>query len=463
MTATVNPAPAKPNLVDPDHRPPTSAQVIRLVAAREILAKLRDKAFLISTAVLLLIVVASVVVPIVLERGQDQPKFTLATVGAPAQAAAELAAEAGAEAIRQADADAQEQEDAASAGESQAVVSTGESPVPTVTLSLRPASDPAVVQDWLRAETVDAALVTGDDGTVELLGLTEVDSKLSQLVALAIQSQNLTAALQSAGVSETDAQRLRTAAPLTERLLDPPPANAELSLLLGVAFAFLFFMTTFTFGLSIAQSVVEEKQSRVIELLVAAVPVRLLLVGKVVGTGLLALGQVLILLAVGLAGASVAGQSAAVSLLLHTGGWFLAFFVLGFGMLACVWAAAGALSARQEDLQATTAPLQILIGLPFFASVYITEAGPWLTALSYFPFSAPLSMPRRLLMDDAAIWEPVVAAGGVALTGAVLVALATRLYEGGLLRTSGRTSVRSAWLGHRSQPTETAAEFDHSA
>jgi ABC-2 type transport system permease protein len=175
----------------------------------------------------------------------------------------------------------------------------------------------------------------------------------------------------------------------------------------------------------------------------------LLLVGKVAGSTLLALGQVALLLAAGLAGASAAGQSAATTLLLHSGGWFLLFFVLGFTMLACVWAAVGAMTSRQEDLQATTLPIQMLVILPFFASVYVVEPSRWLTALSYIPFSAPLSMPRRLMIGDAAWWEPLLAASGMAATGVVLVFAATRLYEGALLRTANRVSLRSAWTGNR--------------
>jgi ABC-2 type transport system permease protein len=302
----------------------------------------------------------------------------------------------------------------------------------------------------LRSEEVDAALVPGADGKLSLIGLTEVDGDLSRLIALAVQSQDLITALTADGTPAAQAQQLVNAPPPVQRLLDPPPSNEGVTQLLGLAFAGLFFLTTFSFGMMIAQSVVEEKQSRVVELLVAAIPVRLLLVGKVVGSALLAIGQVVLLLAVGLAGASAAGQSAAVTLLLHSGGWFLIFFALGFSMLSCLWAAAGALSSRPEDLQATTLPLQFVVMIPFFASVYVTEPGRWLTFLSYFPFSAPLSMPRRLMLGDAFWWEPILAALAVAATGVVLVLIATRLYEGALLRTGSRTSLRAAWLGNRS-------------
>src|SRR6185503_13723220 len=114
-------------------------------------------------------------------------------------------------------------------------------------------------------------------------------------------------------------------------------------------------------------------------ILVAAVPVRVLLAGKVLGNTALALGQIALFVAVGLAGASVAGQPGLVSLLLRASPWFLLFFLLGFSMLACLWAAAGAVAARQEDLQATTVPLQILLFVPFLAATYLYTPGPMLT------------------------------------------------------------------------------------
>jgi ABC-2 type transport system permease protein len=424
-----------------ESREPTAFEMVRLVAAREISAKLRDKAFIISTVVLLLIVATSVIVPLILERGKDQPKFTVAVVGSSAQTAAEAARVAGAAAIRQADERDQREEEDGNAAEPK----PGEAVVPPARLTVRPVADVAAAEGLVRSETADAALVQGANGELSMVGLTEVDSDLGRLLALSVQGHNLTTALQAAGGSGEEAQRLLNQPSPAERLLDPPPQDAQISFVLGIAFAMLFFFTSFGFGLLIAQSVVEEKQSRVVELLVAAVPVRLLLLGKVAGSTLLALGQVTLLLAVGLAGASIGGQSAAVSMLLHSGGWFLAFFALGFSMLSCLWAAAGAMTARQEDLQATTLPTQMLIMVPFFASVYVTDPGRWMTALSYIPFSAPLSMPRRLMLEDAAWWEPVIAGLGMVATGVVLVAIATRLYEGALLRTANRSSLRAAW------------------
>jgi ABC-2 type transport system permease protein len=270
------------------------------------------------------------------------------------------------------------------------------------------------------------------------------------LLARAASDAALTDRLTGAGLNTADAARALTAAQdaaPAQLLLEPPAENAGLSEVLGVAFAVVFFTSSMMFGTTIAQSVVEEKQSRVVEILVAAVPVRALLAGKVAANTALAVGQTALLLGVGVAGAGAVGQAGLVSLLLRSSGWFLLFFLLGFTMLATLWAASGAVASRQEDLQATMGPLLTAIMLPYFAALFVTEPGLWMRVLSYFPLTAPLSMPQRLMIGDAAWWEALLSAGVVVLTGAAVVMVAARLYEHSLLRTAGRTPWREAWRG----------------
>jgi ABC-2 type transport system permease protein len=134
-----------------------------------------------------------------------------------------------------------------------------------------------------------------------------------------------------------------------------------------------------------------------------------------------------------------------VGLLLRSGGWFMIFFLLGFVMLACLWAAAGAMAARMEDLQATTTPLTTAVMIPFFAVVSIQDTGTWLTGFSYFPFTSPMAMPRRLLAGNAAWWEASISAGVLLATAFAFIVIGARLYEGSLLRTASRSSLRAAW------------------
>ena len=437
---------------------PSQREVVAVVARRELLARLRDRTFLASTAFLLVVVAASIAVPLLLEGG-DAPRYTVAAVGGPARAVAASAASLGEQATRaQERADARDDDGgdgtAAVTGPQDAAVT-----VPAAQVEVREVPDAAAAEALVRDGTADAALVGAGSG-LQVVGDEEVPSDLADLLAAAGRDATLLAGLGAAGVAPDRAQELfrqaAQAAP-AERLLDPPTEDAELALPLSFVFAMLFFFTTFLFGMAIAQSVVEEKQSRIVEILVAAVPVRSLLAGKVLGNTALAIGQTVLLVAVALAAASIGGQGGLVSVILRSGGVFLVFFLLGFAMLACLWAAAGALASRQEDLQATTVPMQVLLFVPLFAGIYVTSTGPLLTVLSYVPFTAPLTMPRRLLLQDAAWWEPVVSAGLVVATAVAFVGLATRIYERSVLRSGSRVPW-SAALGLRRGNAGAAAE-----
>lgn len=407
--------------------------MVRLIAGREMSTKLRDKAFIISSIFMLVVVALGIILPQVFLGGDDVQKYRLAVSGQSASAVGEVVRTTGEAAVRPED----EDED---------FTGFGETGVPAAEVTLVEADSAQAAEGLLRSEDVDAALVENGDGTLEIVGLDGVDNDLSTLVTLSVSAEETRAVLTEAGVGADVITQLQNIQPPAERLLEPGDDEKDgVAVVLALAFAFLFYFTALTFGLTIAQSVVEEKQSRIIEILVAATPVRVLLAGKVLGNGALALGQVALLLAIGLAAASATGQSEATTLLLSSGGWFLLFFVLGFIMLSCVWAAAGALAARQEDLQSTTMPLQMLLIAPFLAGVWVTEPGTWLKVLSYVPFTSPLSMPRRLLIGDAAWWEALISLGIIAATGLLLIALAARLYEGSLLRTSTKTSIAAAW------------------
>jgi ABC-2 type transport system permease protein len=239
-------------------------------------------------------------------------------------------------------------------------------------------------------------------------------------------------------------EALSTAPPV--RLLDPDATDPFVAFVVPFALAFLFFMTSFTFGLQIAMSVTEEKQTRIVEILVASVPVRALLAGKVAAMTLLAFGQTALISLVALVGMRIARVDADVTALVGpTIAWFLPFFLIGFVMLATLWAGVGALAARQEDISGASAPLQLAVMGPFFAVLFLQDNATAMTALSYVPFSAPIAMPVRLFTGDAASWEPVVSLVVLAVSTVVFLAVGARVYEGSLLRTNGRTSFATAW------------------
>jgi ABC-2 type transport system permease protein len=347
----------------------TTFEAAKLVAGREIRVKLRDKAFLLGTVLLLFFTALGIVLPMLLEGGPDK----VAVVGTTHVAALEKAG-----------------------------------------LEVQVVTDRAAAEQLVRDEEVEAAVV---DGPVVL---TLEDAPQDVVSALSVE-------------------------PPVE-FLAPDAVNEAARFLVPFVLSFLFFLTTLTFGLQIAQSVTEEKQTRIVEILVASIPVQALLIGKIAAMTLLAFGQLALLATAGVIGMRVADVGGPViDALLPTIGWFLPFFVIGFVMLATLWAAVGALAARIEDLSATSAPLQFLVMVPFFLVLALQGNTTAMTVLSYVPFSAPIAMPARIFSGEAAAWEPYLALVILLATTAVTLLAGARLYQGSLLRTNGRTSFATAW------------------
>jgi ABC-2 type transport system permease protein len=394
--------------------------LIRTIASREIWVKLHDKGFIASTIFFLLIIVAATVIPIMLsEQSHD---YRLAVVGD--QATAVVTTAAGLH------------------------TSSSSGDVSKVTLTASSSADRVAAEALVRGGNADAALVA--DGTaLTLIGKDAVPDDLVILVKAAAAQTDVSRVAAEAGLSSDQVRQLVAPTPPKVDLLNAKPDRAVPPILLVMIFGFLFYFAVLTFGISIAQSVVEEKQSRVVELLVTAVPVRWLLAGKVLGNTVLAVGQVTLIVGVGLTGAALAGQSALISQAAGASVWFLVFFLLGFLMLACLWAVAGSLASRIEDLQSTTMLMQVTVMVPFFASIFVTEPGRVQEVLSYIPFTAVLLMPARVINGTAAAWEPWVAAGIVLATAMLFVVLGARLYEGSVLHTSNRTRVVQAWRSAR--------------
>lgn len=347
----------------------TTADAVRLVAAREIRVKLRDKTFLFSTVFFLLFAVASTVLPSLLAGGPS-------TVAVADRTAAATLRQAG--------------------------------------LTVHVVADDRAARQQVKDGDADAAVVAGPTVVAKDEAPSDVVDALSTTPAV--------------------------------QLLEPDRVDPFVTFVVPFALAFVFFITSFTFGVQIAQSVTEEKQTRIVEILVSSVPVRALLAGKVAALTLLAFGQIALISIVALVGMRLASVD---PVLLHVIGpaiaWFIPFFVLGFLMLASLWAGVGALAARQEDIGGLSMPLQMAVMLPFFAVTFLSDNDPVMRVLSYIPLSAPVAMPVRLFTGDAAPWEPIVSLVLLAATTVLLLAVGARIYEGSLLRTNGKTSIATAW------------------
>ncbi|MGO4690627.1 ABC transporter permease [Glaciibacter sp. 2TAF33] len=280
----------------------------------------------------------------------------------------------------------------------------------------------AEAEKLVRSEKVEAALVpsTGDSPLeVSVIALDETPSSIVGLFSVA---------------------------PSVD-LLDPSGQNPGLVYLVAIAFGLIFFVSALTFGSIIAQSVVEEKQTRIVEILMATVPVRVLLAGKIIGNSLLAFGQIVLVSAVTAVGMLATGQDLLLADIGPSIIWFVVFFLFGFVLLAALFAATGAMVSRQEDISSTTTPVTMLVMIPYFLIIFFYDNPVVLTIMSYVPFSAPVGMPMRVFLGDAMWWEPVLALLVLVLSTLAVIALGARIYSNSLLRTGARVSLKEALRG----------------
>ena len=301
------------------------------------------------------------------------------------------------------------------------------------TVSGEPAARAAVTAGdadaWLHKTTNGWTLTAGDDAPTSLR--TPVETAVRQ------------AALErNAAAAGTDVATLQQGATLTADRFDGQATNRGVAQVATFAFALLFLLGALMFGQQIAASVVEEKQSRIIEIIATAIPLRALLAGKVLGNSVIALGQIIVFSAAGLVAVTFTEWSSMIATLSTAVLWFVLFFAVGFVALACLFAVAGALASRTEDLQSTTSPMTTALMLVYFASFALS--GTALKIASFVPIVSVVAMPGRLIAGDAAWWEPVVALLLMAGFAAVTVVVGERVYRRSLMQTGGRVSWKSA-------------------
>lgn len=218
-------------------------------------------------------------------------------------------------------------------------------------------------------------------------------------------------------------------------LLDPNAPNPGLQYLIAFGFGFVFFMIAITYGQQIAVSVIEEKQSRVVEILLAAIPAKALMAGKVIGNSAMALFQVALIAGVLLLGMQINEAVLPLDDLSAPILWFVLLFTIGFVMIASLYAAAASLVSRQEDIGSTSMPVMMLIMLPYFAVLFLNDNPEALRVMALIPFSAPVATPLRVFLEQGMMWEHLLSLGILVLATALAIWFAANIYERSILRT----------------------------
>jgi ABC-2 type transport system permease protein len=228
--------------------------------------------------------------------------------------------------------------------------------------------------------------------------------------------------------------------------------------IVGVVFVVLIFITLVIYGMWVAAGVVAEKSSRVMELLISAASPEELVIGKVAGIGLAGLVQYVAILVPALAtlflqdriATLVLGSSSGldVSLGALTPGLLTAygaFWILGFILYALIYAAAGSLVSRAEDLQVLALPLSIIAIGGYLQAVMALSGGisTFIRISSYIPFWSPFVMLTRLTVGRVEPWELVLTFGLLLASIPIVAVIAVRVYSAGVLLYGQRPGARA--------------------
>ena len=380
-------------------------RAVSLIARRELRERLRSRVFLASTAVQAVLVLALVALA-ALTGGSGPETVKVGVVGDEARAIGEAAR-------------AQER-------------------AFDLRVELEGLGDEAAARRAVDSEDVDVALAGGS-----LLTRTDPSDALVALVQSASRATRGAEVLRRAGLGQ---DRIRAA-------LDPSPiavreVGGEGDKGTGLAFVstLLLYVAVLTFGYYVAAGVVEEKSSRVIELILSAIRPVELLTGKVVGIGLVGFIQLVAVAGVGLAAALAVGAVDLPATALSTAALVVLFFVLGYAFYACAFAVAGAIVSRQEDIQSTTSPMLVALVAGYIAAIsVINQPSSTLAAVcTFLPPVAPMVVPARAAQGALPAWELAVSVVLMLVGTAVLMRLAARIYERAVLRMGAPLKLREA-------------------
>jgi ABC-2 type transport system permease protein len=386
---------------------------VLLIARREFLTRIRSRFYLIGTVVLMVLLVGYIVLQAeVINKGTST--VNVGFVGAAQVLAEPLAASSGG----------------------------------GVTIQTHLVQSLGSGEDRVRSGDLDA-LVSGDPSAPEVEYKDQLDATVAANLNTLVQDIVFRQALAASGVDPAGIEAKVAAASIRPVALDPNAAQRSQSAVVGIFVAALLYIALAGYGNFVATGIVEEKANRIVEILLSTVRPRQLLLGKVVGIGLVGFIQLVLVGAVGLVTVikTHAINVPAVGVTAVLGG--LLWFVLGFVFYALIYAAAGSLVSRQEDVAAVVAPIGILIIASYFVFFWVeaNPANPIGIALSLLPPFAPVLMSARMATGDAQAWQVGLAILLMLAGIGGMNTLAARIFSNSVLRIGSRVRLSDAWRG----------------
>ncbi|MFJ8590746.1 ABC transporter permease [Streptomyces sp. NPDC093598] len=292
-----------------------------------------------------------------------------------------------------------------------------------------------------------SAVLGGTDGQLTLSVEREADEKLLAVVRATVAEERTARELERAGVDPVEFRERVASSTVKVHALEPSDTSAAEQFALIVSSTGLLYFFFIFYGITLAQGVVEEKTSRVVELLLSTIRPWQLLAGKLIGVAVAGLTQLVVL---GGAAVALAQGTGAITLPNAVGGSLVTlgvWFLLGFFLFAAMLAAAAARVSRQEDLQGVVQPVMLLITMPFVLGIALLSKDahdPLIEWLSLVPPLSPILMPARMLLGIAPAWQIALSLVLAAAALAGMTRVAGRMYANSVLRSGSRVPLTEA-------------------
>jgi ABC-2 type transport system permease protein len=311
-----------------------------------------------------------------------------------------------------------------------------------MTVDILPASTPRASLDRKIADkqldgylVITPAGVVGQRPSFDFTPRSSADITTSTAIKDALHTVLMREYLGDRGVSAAETAALM--APVTLNIIgkNGERGNSKSSFYVAYVLFFLMYMVVLLYGMNVARSIIEEKTSRVFEVLLATITPDELLAGKILGVGAVGLTQVGIwMIAAGLLAAR-AGAMSGISLSVAQVVFFIVYFALGYALYSSVAAALGAMTNSEQELQ----QLNMFMMMPLFLCMgmlvpIVTNPNSMLSRIvSEIPFCAPLLMELRISISMPQPWEIALSIGLILVTIYAVLWISSRIYRVGIL------------------------------
>ncbi|RJQ70275.1 ABC transporter permease [Pseudonocardiaceae bacterium YIM PH 21723] len=380
-----------------------------LIAKREFNTRVRNKSFLIGLVVTLVIIAGAIIVPTLIK---DDGGTKFAVTGSTTSLSTPLS-----EAAKKSNVD----------------------------ITVSTVDDAATATAEVKDGKLDAALVARDGG-YRIVVKEELKPEVQALVTALVQQQATGAELIRKGVDPAELASVTAAA--TPKLETLEPVDPQAAARKGMSFlvSILLFMQLILLGSMVATGVIEEKSSRVVEILLSTVRPWQLLSGKVLGIGMAGLVQLVFTGVVGLAAAKYTGSIQLDGDTFGVIGISLLWFLLGFFFYATLYAAGASLVSRQEEIQSVITPINMILMVAYFISVYsVNTSGPGFAGkVAWIPGLSPILMPQQIAAGHASVAMMLLAVAAMLVAIFVAAWIGGKVYQNSVLRFGARISWKAA-------------------